>query len=157
MAKKTTQKRKHAGGRPRGSWLPEFGENPPAKLKAWREGAGISRAKLGKTMKVSPTSVQNWDTGRLVPQPDTQRALLKLMAETEAQQRAKPPAAEVQSTMSRLAGLVGHGSNGNGNGNGVCAAVSQIVVASLATGQVAVKSGDDVVSLVKQVRSALTG
>lgn len=44
-------------------------------VRDYRESNHISRAKLAQTLDVSPTSVQNWETGIATPTEETQRKL----------------------------------------------------------------------------------
>ena len=58
-AKKKT--RKNRGGRKPGKW--EL--TTPEEITRYRKAHNLSRAKLADQLKVSTTSIQNWETGRV--------------------------------------------------------------------------------------------
>jgi DNA-binding XRE family transcriptional regulator len=70
-----TPPRKRRGGRKPGTWSLE-----PQAFWDWRVGAKLSRATVGKLLRVSPTSVQNWESGHATPSTKHQLAIAQLMA-----------------------------------------------------------------------------
>lgn len=65
---------KRRGGRRKGTW-----EMKGDALKDWRVANKLSRASLGKLLKVSSTTIQNWEKGIAIPMPGSQNAIKHLM------------------------------------------------------------------------------
>lgn len=63
------------GGRKPGAWT----LLTPEALRGWREKHKMSRAEVANTLGVSPTSIQNWETGRAVATAKMQQKLAVLL------------------------------------------------------------------------------
>lgn len=140
MKKKTKSKTKASrGGRKPGKWIHLTVDT----LKSYRKDAGVSRGALAKTLGVSSTSVQNWETGRSVPMKRYQMLLADLVAGGTVPAGPEPaPAART---------------NGHGGGDAVHAArltaTGEVVRSYLATG--AKVTPDGLVALTKALQAAL--
>lgn len=60
-AKKASTGKRARGGRKPGKWEVVT----PDEILTYRRSQGLSRAKLADLLKVSATSIQNWETGRV--------------------------------------------------------------------------------------------
>lgn len=136
--KKTQKTRKrNRGGRKPGSW--EL--TTPQEILDFRKAHGLSRAKLADQLKVSTTSIQNWETGRV--------ASRKIQERLRALMDGKP------------ALKVGAGSSNPGpagaernSGDTAIATTGEIVAAYLRT-QKGIKP-DELTQLVRSVKRALS-
>lgn len=78
-AKKTAKKeetKSGSAGRPKGVWS----VLQAGALRPWRESNNISRGKLASMLKVSPTSIQNWESDKAIPSTKYQEAIVSLMS-----------------------------------------------------------------------------
>jgi DNA-binding transcriptional regulator YiaG len=74
--KMNIKRRTRRGGRRPGTWTDGLTAD---KIRGWRESSKLSRATLANLMDVSPTSIQNWETGTAIPTARYQKALRELM------------------------------------------------------------------------------
>lgn len=73
-------RRSGRGGRVKGAWT----VTDPDGLRQFRKRYGLSRVRLGKMLGVSPTTVQNWETGADVASPAAQEKIAAAMKDAPA-------------------------------------------------------------------------
>ena len=94
-AKKEETKSGGSAGRPKGVWS----VLQAGALRPWRESNNISRGKLASMLKVSPTSIQNWESDKAIPSTKYQEAIVSLMSgnvpvtTNNVPKRGRPPKA----------------------------------------------------------------
>jgi DNA-binding transcriptional regulator YiaG len=149
MKKKTKTKTKASrGGRKPGKWVHLTVDT----LKSYRKQAGVSRGALAKTLGVSSTSVQNWETGRSVPMKRYQMLLADLVAGGTVPAGPEPAPAARTNGHSRTNG---HGGGGDAVHAARLTATGEVLKGYLATPQGAKVTQDQLVALTKALQAAL--
>jgi DNA-binding transcriptional regulator YiaG len=143
VAKKKQPGRKRGGRKP-GKWT----LLTPEALRSWREGNGVSRARLASMLGVSSTSVQNWETGHAVATTKLQQRLAELT-------KSAPEAAAGRRPAGRQAVPVSVSAAGNGDPS-LIQATSAIVIEAIRSNGKRGVSAKDLAVLIRTVRDALS-
>lgn len=133
------------GGRKPGAWTLV----KPEELRGWREKHKMSRASVAKTLGVSSTSIQNWETGHAVATTKMQQRLADLM-ESPASGGGAP--SRGGSTAPASNGAAPHSLNGDST---LIQATASIVVEAIRAGGKKDVSAKELGTLVRTVRDAL--
>lgn len=160
---KAAPAKKGRGGRKPGQWV----HLQKDQVAQYRKDAKLSRTKLADLLDVSPTSIQNWETGRSIPVKRFQQRLVELMSgkapPVEAPSAtARKPVAARSSRATTPASSSRAAAPASTDSSAVQVQVTRLSVAGeilrgyLATPQGGKVSPDQLVTLVASLRSALT-
>lgn len=148
MAKKKPATGRKAGrgrsGRKPGAWTLVT----PEALRGWREKHKMSRASVAKSLGVSSTSIQNWETGHAVATTKMQQRLADMMKAPAAAAPGRGPSGTPATN-----GATAHAAT-NGDPT-VIQATASIVVEALRAGTKKNVSAKELGLLVRTVRDAL--
>lgn len=130
---KAAKAAKGRGGRKPGKW--EL--TTPEEIREYRRAHGLSRAKLAAKLKVSTTSIQNWESGRVASRKIQERLRALMDGEPAPIMPSSPAAAAARGAVS-----------------GSAMSATAEIVASYVRTQKNLKP-DELIELVRKVRHAL--